>query len=1189
MLPRIIDNNSKSLAEVLREEAPKHTHLSIATGYWDLPGTLEIIDEISNYKSIRLLIGAEPYSSNRVSIDNIYENFPKHDIASDLADIRNSDNDELTKLRSTAAKLAELIDKKVLEVRICRKPFLHAKTYIFGDYDSEAPVGIIGSSNFTKKGLTLIADKGNAELNTVETEPRIVAYRPQEGDKWLGHLSWFDSFWNSEFVEPWSGDFSSILRDSPVGDLMFGPYDSYIKTLMECFPDEMVDMPELDGDIDDILYKYQSRNASILVNKLEKMGMAILADSVGLGKTITAGAVISHYISRGKNRIVVIVPASLKTQWRDDLRNVFGLAEGLDYQLISQQDINFINQRIEDYRQVKAKVDLFVMDEAHNLRNEGSERHQCILEWLQDNQDSKVLMLTATPINNSLNDLVHLIRLGLKGSLDSVPVPYKDHNGKIKTVDFFVALDNIQKAMKRNDNFSWDDYRQTLISGISRYLVRSTRQGVEAEGSLVTKDGEKRHFPESNVINAGYSFSDDLSANIAHMIDQNIAVLDGVDVRRIDVDRITEETQRSKHPLDFASDFMQDKAVTGVIPNMFQLVALLGFTPYRTETYKWEYYGKSNDDIRGIIANSKSKSKQKVNIQLAVHNILQVTWLKRLESSTSSLQKSVNKYSTRLKKFIEYLDKGWVLSFNDIATLENDYGEDIDKAFDDYDDYIEHIDENDPETLKKRGIEQRAANDQVFNVSQMRIDAERDLRICNLMEQCLNMVSCGTDAKLKRFIENIRNLIGTGKYGKKVLVFSFFADTINYLRDSLQYVLGENSDEILSRAEFLSGLNTGVDDVVKRFSPKSKKYTMKPGDKPVDYLFATDILSEGQNLQDAAILVNYDLHWNPVRMIQRNGRINRLGSEFPEVLISNMTPEDNIELYLKLVARLESKINTIKNSVGLDQGVLSNEDINPIEFVESMKSLYGANSTAATNTMRELDDDDDILSWTNDHVFVLREFLHDADKADINRIKNIPLGKWTYLPTKAAYSAKKAISLQKAIGTTSITGQPITMSFFMQSDTDEFPFQTEPIDEQEALDLIRTTPDDNARKEDNITVDRAAIGKRASSVAKRNAEKGDYVFSLKPSAEKAVDIMQSKYHDESVPIRAVIEKNLRDSRHKRKFDKLVRTINREYKEDGFINMPTIREFNTLIDQLNSMQQEDTVIERIDDILYYMKG
>ena len=178
MLPRIIDNNSKSLAEVLREEAPKHTHLSIATGYWDLPGTLEIIDEISNYKSIRLLIGAEPYSSNRVSIDNIYENFPKHDIASDLADIRNSDNDELTKLRSTAAKLAELIDKKVLEVRICRKPFLHAKTYIFGDYDSEAPVGIIGSSNFTKKGLTLIADKGNAELNTVETEPRIVAYRP---------------------------------------------------------------------------------------------------------------------------------------------------------------------------------------------------------------------------------------------------------------------------------------------------------------------------------------------------------------------------------------------------------------------------------------------------------------------------------------------------------------------------------------------------------------------------------------------------------------------------------------------------------------------------------------------------------------------------------------------------------------------------------------------------------------------------------------------------------------------------------------------------------------------------------------------------------------------------------------------------------------------------------------------------
>lgn len=1189
MLPRIIDNNSKSLAEVLREEAPKHKHLSIATGYWDLPGTLEVIDEISNYKSIRLLIGAEPFSARKISVDNLYIDFPEQDIAGDLADIRKSDNDELTKLRDTAAKIASLIDKGVLEVRVCRKPFLHAKTYIFGDYDSEAPVGIIGSSNFTKKGLTLIKDHGNAELNTVETEPRIIAYRPQEGDKWLGHLSWFDSFWNSEHVEPWSGDFSKILRDSPVGDLTFGPYDTYIKTLMECFPDEMVDMPELEDNIDDILYKYQSRNASILVNKLEKMGMAILADSVGLGKTITAGAVISHYISQGKNRVVVIVPASLKTQWRDDLRNVFGLAEGIDYQLISQQDVNFINQRIEDYRQVKAKVDLFVIDEAHNLRNEGSERHQCILEWLQDNQDSKVLMLTATPINNSLNDLVHLIRLGLKGSLDSVPVPFKDSTGKIKTVDFFVALDNITKAMKKNDNFSWDDYRQTLISGISRYLVRSTRQGVEAEGSLVTKEGIQKHFPKSNVVNAGYSFDDNISASIAHMIDQNIPMLDNIDVRRIDVDRITEETQRSKHPLDFANEFMQEKAVIGVIPNMFQLVAILGFIPYRTEAYRWEYYGKKTEDIKGIIANNKSKEKQKVNIQLAVHNILQVTWLKRLESSTSSLQKSVNKYATRLERFIEYLDKGWILSFSDIATLENDYGEDIDKAFDDYDDYLDNIDENDPETLKKRGIEKRAANDQVFNVSQMREDAERDLKICKLMNSCLDMLSYGTDAKLQRFVDNVKKLVSSEKYGHKVLIFSFFADTINYLRDSLKYVLGDDADNILERAEFLSGLNTSVDDVVKRFSPKSKKYTMKQGDKDIDYLFATDILSEGQNLQDAAILVNYDLHWNPVRMIQRNGRINRLGSEFPEVLISNMTPEDNIELYLKLVARLESKISTIKNSVGLDQGVLSNDDINPIEFVENMKSLYGNNSSDATKTMQELDDDDDILSWTNDHVFVLREFLHDADKKDIERIKNIPLGKWSYLPSKASYAPDKAISLQKAIGTTSITGQPITMSFFMQSDTKEFPYVTEPVDEQEALDIIKTTPDDNERRQDNINVDRASISKRASSAAKRNAMKGNYFFKLKPSMEKVVDLMQSKYHDDSISIRSIIENNLRDSRHKRKFDKLVRTINREFKEDGFINMPTINEFNKLIDQLNSIQQEDAVIDKVDDVLYYMKG
>ena len=1189
MLPKIIDNQKRSLAEVLREESPKHKHLSIATGYWDLPGMLEVIDQIKDYESIRLLIGAEPFSSRRLDIDNLYSNFPEEDIASDLESIRDSDGSELDKLRETAKVVASLIDKGIMEVRVCRRPFLHAKTYIFGTYDSESAVGIIGSSNFTGKGLQSIADGGNAELNAVENEPRIVSYVPQNDSQEPGHLSWFDSFWNSEYVEPWSGDFSKILRDSPVGDLTFGAYDTYIKTLMECFPDEMIDLPELDTHSQDILYKYQNRNASILINKLEKMGMAILADSVGLGKTITAGAVISHYIGKGKKSVVIIVPASLKSQWKDDLGTVFKLAENINYQILSQQDISLIKQRTEDYRRFKASVDLFVIDEAHNLRSEGSERHQCILEWLQDNPDSKVLMLTATPINNSLNDLVHLIGLGLKGSLDSVSVPFKDANGNIKTIDFFDALGRIQKASK-NPDFKWGDYKDTLISGISRYLVRSTRQGVEAEGSLVSKDGTVKHFPESDVRNASYTYSDDISSAIASNIDCEQDTLNGIEARRIDIDLITEETQRSKHPLDFASQYATENPIIGVIPNMFQLITLLGFTPYRADIYKYDYYGKTPEELKAILVNVRKDESRSVNIQLSVHNMLQVTWLKRLESSTSSLLKSVDKYNERLAKFIEYLDKGYILSFKDISILENEYGEDLDAAFDDWDDYIREISDNTSnEELKQRGIEKRPADSKKYNVDQLRIDAVRDQNICELMNRCLSMLRARQDSKMISFVNDVNKQLKTGKYGKKVLVFSFFADTINYLRDNLKYVI-DDSENVLSRAEFISGQNARVDDATKRFSPKSKKYEMQPNDQEIDYLFATDVLSEGQNLQDAAILVNYDLHWNPVRMIQRNGRINRLGSEFSEVLISNMTPEDHIELYLKLVARLESKISTIKYSVGLDQGVLSNEDVNPIEFVEGMKDLYSTDKETATKAMKKYDKDDDILSWTNDHVFVLRNYLNSTDEKEIKRIKNIPLGKWSYLPSKSNFDQKHVISLQKAVGKTSITGQPISQTFFMTSNSSEFPYVTEIMEDQEALDIIKTDPSDNERKNDKISVDRQAISKRAASTAKRRAEKGDNLFKLTPTKEEAIELMQNKYRSEDdPPIRPIIEKNLRDSRHKRKFERLVRDIRREFKEDGFINMPTIQEFNKLIDELSRMDIEDTIVDRVDDVLYYVKG
>jgi hypothetical protein len=431
MLPNIIDNNRKKLGDTLKELCKTSDHLSVATGYWDLPGTLELIEELKNYKSIRLIIGQEPIAprfAKSLDINEPEMSFPELDFAADTA--RLEQNQQYRKL---VTDLKKLIDDGRLEVRVYRRNFLHAKCYIFGNYQSENAYGIIGSSNFTKAGLY-----SNSELNTTESDLRVVKFKPQTDTDEYGHLSWFDSVWKDELTEKWNGKFKKILEDSPVGDLTFSPYDMYIRTLWELYQDEIIDEDNLlDESTANILFAFQQRNAQLLLKKLNKYGLAMLADSVGLGKTITAGAVIKHYReTKDYRRIYVIAPASLCDQWRTELLEFHGLLPS-DFEVISMQDKNKIIEAkaIDRY----APVDMFLIDEAHNLRNDASKRHQELLEWFSDNPESKVLLLTATPINNSLTDFVNQIQLANKGSLESFPVVYPTTK-KNEVIDFFEAV-----------------------------------------------------------------------------------------------------------------------------------------------------------------------------------------------------------------------------------------------------------------------------------------------------------------------------------------------------------------------------------------------------------------------------------------------------------------------------------------------------------------------------------------------------------------------------------------------------------------------------------------------------------------------------------------------------------------------------------------------------------------------------
>lgn len=1205
---KLIDNKKTSLAEIINEISKDYSHLSIATGYWDILGTRKILESLKDYESIRLLIGQEPLYNPYISHIKTKQDyqFPDEFIKRDLEDDFKDVN--IKSIRETAKLLTDLIQKEVLKVKVFRHPRLHAKAYIFGNYNSNNSVGIVGSSNFTLAGLT-----SNAELNAVESDFRVVSFKPINDSQENGHLSWFDSFWNSEEAIDWTGDFEELIETSPVGNMTYGPYDVYIKTLMEVYPDELLPPAELNENSKDILFSFQNRNAGILINKLNRMKLAILSDSVGLGKTITAGAVIKHYLDRagGKANIQIIAPASLKQQWEDDLSSVLGL-EKIDgaFDIVSQQDTNAIERIYEHYNKEWRKsknIDLFVVDEAHNLRTRTGTRYETILKLFKQHPDAHILLLTATPINNSIIDIANLIQIASKGSIVSVNVPYKRPNEtEVEMLDFFTVLKRIQTTLRRaekngeNTEEILSQYKSTIHSGLRHYLVRSTRQGVEAEGGIVDKSGSKRVFPVSTVESIEYEYEKIVIEHTHKKITDHIqSVFEGIETKSLNLDVLSQLTQLTSHPLDFykklVTDFkfigsynsrLEDLANSSIymnnpseslIQNLLQVIFTLGFTPYRPLVYMHKFYDKSITEISAFDILPDG-----LPMQLTVHNILQITWLKRLESSPSALLASIDNYKNRIRLFEKYLNKGYIISLNDASMLENYYndGEDIEQAFTDYDNYLRNrenllVEGQDPDVLKKAGVKRNKADVSDFNLKQLRIDLERENKIIDVLVSILEYVSKPEhDVKMRNLFDHIQRTLKTNTFGKKVLVFSFFSDTIKHLENNL-YKLFEDQVEFKSKSAFITGQSQKIEQQVRCFSPESKKYIIAEGEKELNYMFATDVLSEGQNLQDSAYLVNYDLHWNPVRMIQRNGRINRLGSKFNQVLIGNMKPGKDLELYLNLVHRLENKIKTIRNTVGLDQGILDDKDINPIEFIEKYYEKG------------ELPDlDDDLLAHTDEHILALRRFLgeNSRNQEEIKRVKSIPKGKWNYLPSKSR-NQNTSLALVKVNGKTLNTHHDFEDLFFVEVIRKNEQYIASYLDYPKALDRIKADPSENSKIEDLIEFERTKVKSRAIAEAKRQASNPETKYILTPQYINALGIL-IPYFSSDIDFKGIIETGVSSIDVQKKLETVLRKVRAEQKDNGTIYASTLKEFENIFNVISKNTAEEKEVDSVEISLYY---
>lgn len=1155
MTTKIIDNNRLTLADAILEAAPKFKKLAIATGYWDLPGFHLLKDALSSYESVRILIGQEPLPpayAKALDLENLDETFPEAQMKASLAGL-----EQKQELREAAKTLKMWIAEGRVEVRIFRGAFLHAKAYILGDGQGVEAIGIIGSSNFTSAGLTR-----NLELNASEDDFQKVTFTPANEAQPHGHLSWFNSIWDDPKSELWNGKFTEILEASPMGDLTFSQYHMYIKALYEIYSDELVPQSSTGGELEEILYSFQLRNSKLLLNKLARNGVAMLADSVGLGKTITAGAVIKTYIDDlGANRVYVIAPASLTGQWKTELAEAFGLVSG--FEVISMQDVG----RIREARELDkyAGVDLFVIDEAHNLRSGVGARFEELQEWFSDNPDSHVLLLTATPINNSLKDIKSQIQLGAKGKLQSFPVVYPTE-AKIEVIDFYEAIDRlngeIKRAVKANKQPDYNKVNHVMRQGLRHFLVRTTRKGIEKEfGGVKTHDGKLLKFPTSEVVPTEYSFSPSLVSKLNNFLETSKPVLGGHSVHKLNVDWLLDLTQRAEHPLDSISRdpsaFKNDSAKSP-FESIFQCLLLLGFAPYKSEIYKHKFLGKDIDTIRGY--NLSNEERFLISSQLSIHNMLRVTLLKRLESSQYALRTSLENYKSRITQFTQLLDIGKIAKVKDLSTvldLFDDSGTNSGEELDGLEDY-----------------ELQPADPKVYDLDKLRIDLKRDLDILKvLLFMCQELE--GQDDKLAAFA-NLLTSIEEDNPGTKVLVFSYYADTIKYLREKLASKV--SIPNFAEKAGFTDGqTKSQINDLAKRFSPISKKANpelLQQGE--LQYLLATDVLSEGQNLQDCGLIVNFDLHWNPVRMIQRNGRINRLGSQFAKVQIFNMHPDQDLNAYLSLVERLQLKIEQINNSIGNDQSILG-EDANPIDFVD----IYDPEK--ASVVADGLDDDSEMLS-EDEFVIDLREFEANASESDRRLVKMIGEGKWGYLPTHGLTTLGNvnSLSLVRIQGQYEQTSKEFKNYLFVKSHETFGVVET-----FKALQALKVPKTALQQVSDTIHLDRDEIAKKARQVAKIQAKKKVSFFRFTPTVNLALDRVLAVRPDLNF-VNAL--QRVHTVQAEKRGRRLVRAVNASHQKSGSLSPMTIADVEAFIQWMSKYEVPTPIFDEqgIRGVLHFAK-
>ena len=859
-MSRIFDNIDLQLGEHLKAVLTEYDRMDAAVGYFNLRGWqffAPIIGEKKFTKEIpaaRILIGMTGAEPDRL-ISDYLQSTVNGSVDSDGTDntlARERRNQAILKFREQLSRgvldqghyealrtLKQHLEEGRIQIKLFTRRPLHGKTYICHREDVTNPItAFVGSSNLTMSGL-----QHNFELNVDVVD--------WDGTKVLD--KWFQERWNDRYTIDITEDLVELIQESWAGDSQPSPYDVFLKICWHLSRDVREGLAEygVPTILQKELLEYQASAVKTLARRIATRGGAMLGDVVGLGKSITATAVAMLLKEEYGWDTLIICPKNLKNMWEQEYSDTYELnARVVPYSMVTR-----VLPDLRRYRFV-------IVDESHTMRSEDRQDYVQLKDYIQRN-DSKVLLLTATPFNIRFKDVANQLGLYLDDDSD---LGLQPTTAMSLDADFAKKVDQkttTLAAFKRSDEA--DDWKRLM----SDHLIRRTRSFIKNNYALIDEKGSE-YLTFSN----GDKFY--FPTRIAHPIEHSFSDTDPA--RLMVADKTLDAITELKLPRYGLARYVNPKYKTTADEDVL--------------IEKWE---KASGHLSGFVRTGLFKRLSSCGnsfvISLERHLARNEMWLYAISNSLPIPVGSV------LESMLDAGD-GDITTFEEDNDLDAASGLDSGQAKQDY------------ETLKSKnpkGIEW--IHPELF-IKTLQKDILADTEVLAELITSYGTVNENNDSKIQALFKTIKS-----KYpNQKVLVFTEYADTAEYVAAGLTK-LG------LPSVSPVTGNSGNPTELARRFSPHSnRKQTGLPitKEEEINILVATDVLSEGQNLQDASIVVNYDLPWAIIRLIQRAGRVDRVGQTSDTVEILSFFHE-SIENVLSLRDRIRHRLSQNARAFGSDE------------------------------------------------------------------------------------------------------------------------------------------------------------------------------------------------------------------------------------------------------------------------------